>query len=91
MDKIDPLIHYAEILRIRQRAARRNSIFFGALLMIFILEATLFFQNEFQPYWDIVIISAVLGNFLLAFMSQITIELTNKSLLELIEVLQRRT
>jgi hypothetical protein len=90
MNNIDPLIHYAEILRIRQKAARRNSIFLGALLLIFIVVAILFFPDEFKPHLDIFIILTVFLNLLLAGMSQAWMEMNSKSMLELITVLQRR-
>ena len=90
MNRVDPLVEYMVLLRIRRKGIRRNSIFLGVIFSAALVGMGIYLPEENGAGRGMVIFLLLLFTCLLGIMHQVSLELINKHSIELIEVILRR-
>ena len=89
MERFDTLQAYANLVEVRRKAARRNGAIVGLGYLIIVAIAAYLLNKEYAVHLDALLYPFVALNFAMLTGQQITSEIVNKSILDLIATLQR--
>jgi uncharacterized membrane protein YfcA len=89
MEPTDPLSQYLALLRIRQRAARRNGWFLSILMLASGALGVYYLRQQYQIEWGALQFPFIFLVFVAVLLMQAANESMLKSIIELVEAIQR--
>ena len=80
---------YADLVEVRRKAAQRNGFFIGIVYLVTIVVAGYLLRQDYAIELDILVYAFLVLNFTMLTNHQIASEIVHKSILDLIDELQR--